>query len=34
MGMTRKYHSDKSNPTESGRNHEEANEFFQRLNNG
>ena len=31
--LARKYHPDKNNPEESGRNHQEATEFFQLLNN-
>ena len=31
--MARKYHPDKNNPSESGRNHEEATKYFQLLNN-
>jgi len=33
MEMVRKYHPDKNNPEESGRNHDEAITFFQLLNN-
>ena len=33
MELARKYHPDKNNPEESGRNHEEATQFFQLLNN-
>jgi len=33
MQMARKYHPDKNNPEESGRNHVEATHFFQLLNN-
>ena len=33
MEMARKYHPDKNNPEETGRNHEEATQYFQLLNN-
>jgi hypothetical protein len=31
--LARKFHPDKNNPSESGRNHEEATQYFQLLNN-
>jgi len=33
MEMARKFHPDKNNPEETGRNHDEATHFFQLLNN-